>query len=82
MKRLAVMPDMTISEKAYIDDNGKVCTKTWTVEVEYDGVSCGTVVLEDLADLFLLRDALTNYISEHCLVPPEYEPDNDDEEDE
>lgn len=80
MKRLAVMPDMTISEKAYIDDNGKVCTKTWTVEVEYDGLSCGTIVLEDVADLFLLRDALTDYISGNNLVKPMYEPETDDDD--
>ena len=85
MKRPSPCPEVKIAETAYIDAEGAVSGTTWTIDVEYIGLSCGTIVLEDVADLFRLRDALSAYIEEHHLEKPEYDPeyidDDDDEED-
>ena len=82
MKRPSPCPEVKIAETAYIDAEGAVSGTTWTIDVEYIGLSCGTIVLEDVADLFRLRDAIGALIDARGLVKPEYDEPVEDEEDE
>lgn len=68
--RESPMPEISINTRQYFDEEGESIGKCYEIDVSSAIESNGIIVLDDVADLFRLRTAINNYITENALANP------------
>lgn len=87
MKRTLDPIATTIGCIEHHDEDDNIFT-SYQIDVEREGVDCGTIALDNAEDLYRLRDAIADYIERHAIERPVYDdlppslsvPSDDDEE--
>ena len=82
-RHIAELPIVEISRTTTFDPSGAAdaCQRV-EVSVEVQGDSAGFITLDDPADLYILRDALSEYIDRNNINPPTISRHEDDSQEE
>ena len=70
MSRFMPIPTFHFSISSYTDEDTGHSWNTISLESKTNGFSNGDMMLDDMDDLYLLRSAIDDFISEHDLISP------------
>ena len=64
------MPDITIGKRTHYTSTGESDYDQFEIEISSEIECCGLITLDYVDDLFRLRNAIDNYISDNNLHNP------------